>query len=224
MVGTALAAAWRVRQITASGHDFSRAENAIDWSSFSRTGIEFMAALAYSVPRQARQASIFCWFAVRKLQAKKQATRPGGGRGLDPQKPRPEDGGPAGADAGGIAMSLPHRLHSPLPRTYLLIALNTLLILACGPSVQRPTGLASEYEDAKDMFKRGKFDRALDFTDGLVSGSTPNKFTERACVLRAVIFTGLIQAYKDVSEAYSKGAENAKDPHYRSEFVRLRHD
>ena len=121
-------------------------------------------------------------------------------------------------------MSLPHRLHSSLPRTSLLIALNLLLISACGPSIQRPTGLASEYEDAKDMFKRGKFDRALDFTDGLVSGSTPNKFTERACVLRGVIFTGLIHAYKDVSDAYSKGAENAKDPHYRAEFVRLRHD
>jgi uncharacterized protein YjbJ (UPF0337 family) len=84
--------------------------------------------------------------------------------------------------------------------------------------------LAGEYEDAKEMFKRGKFDRSVDFTDGLVSGSTPNKFTDRACVLRAVIFTGLIRAYKNISDAYSKGAEGARDSHYRAEFVRLRHD
>jgi len=125
---------------------------------------------------------------------------------------------------GGIAMSLSHRLHSPLLRTYLLIVLNLLLIPACGPSIQRPTGLASEYEDAKEMFKRGKFDRSVDFTDGLVSGSTPNKFTDRACVLRAVIFTGLIHAYKSIADTYSKGAENSRDPRHSTEFVRLRHD
>jgi hypothetical protein len=106
----------------------------------------------------------------------------------------------------------------------ILVILNLLLILACGPTAQqRPTGLAGQYDDAKVMFKRGKFDRSLDFTDSLAA-SPPNPFTERARVLRAVIFTGLIHGYKYMADAYSKGVDNAKDPHYKAAFGRQRHD
>ncbi len=110
-------------------------------------------------------------------------------------------------------------------RTSILVILNLLLILACGPTAQqRPAGLAGQYDDAKVMFKRGKFDRSLDFTDSLAAASSPNEFTERARVLRVVVFTGLIHGYKYTADAYSKGIDNTKDPHYKAAFGRQRHD
>lgn len=121
-------------------------------------------------------------------------------------------------------MNPPYHLPFQFLRTCPLVILGMVLVLACGPTVERPTGLAGQYEDAKDMFKRGKFDRATEFTDSLVSDPTPNKFTERALLLRAVIFTGFIHAYKSVADAYMKGAENTKDPHHQAEFGRQRHD
>ncbi len=121
-------------------------------------------------------------------------------------------------------MSLPYRSAFKFSSACILITLNLLLISACGPTIQRPTGLAQEFEDAKEMFKRGKFDKSLDFSDDLVSGSTANKFTDRACVLRAVIFTGMVHAYKSLADAYTKGAEITRDPHHEAEFGRQRHD
>jgi hypothetical protein len=121
-------------------------------------------------------------------------------------------------------MSRPYRSSFKFSSASALVTLGLLLISACGPSVQRPTGLAQEFDDAKDMFKRGKFDKSLDFSDDLVSGSSSNKFTDRACVLRAVIFTGMVHAYKNMADAYSKGAENTKNPHYEADFGRQRHD
>ncbi len=74
------------------------------------------------------------------------------------------------------------------------------------------------------MFKRGRFDRAVEFTDHMASASPPNAFTERARVLRAVIFSGQVMAYKELAEAYGKGFENTKNPRFKAEFERLRHD
>jgi hypothetical protein len=90
--------------------------------------------------------------------------------------------------------------------------------------VPRPTGPAADYQNAKDMFKRGRFDRALEFTDGLASASPATKYTERAQVLRAVIFTGQVESYKELVDAYAKGADNAENTHYKAEYGRLRHD
>jgi len=97
-------------------------------------------------------------------------------------------------------------------------------MLACSPPVKRPTGPALEYDDAKDMFKRGRFERALEFTDGLASATPANAFTERACVLRAVIYTGFIQAHKQLADAYEKGVEQTKNPRFQGEYGRQRHD
>ena len=114
--------------------------------------------------------------------------------------------------------------HSPL-RFHLVVLLATLaLSLSCSAPVQRPTGPAADYQDAKDMFKRGRYDRALEFTDGLASAVPAANFTERAQVLRVVIFTGQVKSYKELVDAYSKGADKTKNPHFKAEYDRLRHD
>jgi hypothetical protein len=64
----------------------------------------------------------------------------------------------------------------------------------------------------------------LEFTDGLATASPVTSFTERARVLRAVIYTGQIKGYKELSEAYTKGSEESKNPHFKAEYGRLRHD
>jgi hypothetical protein len=74
------------------------------------------------------------------------------------------------------------------------------------------------------MFKRGRFDRALEFTDGLASAAPVTKFTERAQVLRVVIFTGQVKSYKELVDAYTKGADQTKNPHFKAEYERLHHD
>ncbi len=109
-------------------------------------------------------------------------------------------------------------------RRLLLTILSLLLILACTPTVERPKGLAGQFEDAKDMFKQGRFDRSLEFTDSLATASPPNKFTERARVLRAVIFSGEVKACRDLAEAYTRGVDSARDPHYKAAFGQQRHD
>jgi hypothetical protein len=98
------------------------------------------------------------------------------------------------------------------------------LILSCAPPVQRPTGPAGNYEDAKDMFKRGRFDRALEFTDSLATATPPNEFTERARVLRAVIYAGELESYKEMAETYGKGADETKNPSFKASYGSLRHD
>jgi hypothetical protein len=107
----------------------------------------------------------------------------------------------------------------------LVVLLATLaLTLSCSQPVPRPTGPVADYQDAKDMFKRGRFDRALEFTDGLASAVPVTKFTERAQVLRVVIFTGQVKSYKELVDAYTKGADKTKNPHFQAEYGRLRHD
>jgi hypothetical protein len=98
------------------------------------------------------------------------------------------------------------------------------LMVACAPPVKRPTGAAAEYEDTKDMFKRGRFDRALEFSDDLAAATPANAYTERACVLRAVVYTGYIKAHKELVDAYDKALEKTKNPRFQAEYGRQRHD
>jgi hypothetical protein len=81
-----------------------------------------------------------------------------------------------------------------------------------------------EYQDAKDMFKRGRFDRALESTDRLASASPATDYTERAQVLRMVIYTAQVKSYKELADAYTKGADAATSAHFKSEYDRLRRD
>jgi hypothetical protein len=116
--------------------------------------------------------------------------------------------------------------HSPLHvhRVLVVLLASLALTLCCSAPVPRPTGPAADYQDAKDMFKRNRFDRALEFTDGLASASPATKYTERAQVLRAVIFTGQVESYKELVDAYAKGADETKNTHFKAEYERLRHD
>ncbi len=114
---------------------------------------------------------------------------------------------------------------SPLQsrRAPILVIIN-LLLVACSPPVERPKGAAADFEDAKQVFKLGRYDRALELTDGMATVSPPSKFTDRARVLRAVIFTGRIKAYKSLAEAYTKGSDATKNPHFKAAFGQQRHD
>ena len=105
-----------------------------------------------------------------------------------------------------------------------LLLASLALVLSCSAPVPKPTGPAADYQDAKDMFKRNRFDRALEFTDGLASASPATKYTERAQVLRVVIFAGQVESYKELVEAYAKGADATKNTHFKAEYERLRHD
>lgn len=110
-------------------------------------------------------------------------------------------------------------------RRVLILALASLaLVLSCSAPVPKPIGPAADYQDAKDMFKRSRFDRALDFSEGLATATPATKYTERAQVLRVVIYTGQLQSCKELAEAYSKGADATKNAHFKAEYERLRHD
>jgi hypothetical protein len=106
----------------------------------------------------------------------------------------------------------------------LVLLISLALTLSCSPPIQRPIGPAADYQDAKDMFKRNRFDRALEFTDGLASASPPTKYTERARVLRVVVYTGQVKSYKELAEAYTKGTDKTENRQFRAEYGRLRHD
>jgi hypothetical protein len=95
---------------------------------------------------------------------------------------------------------------------------------ACSAPTPRPTGDAATYEDAKTMFKRGRFDRTLEFTEELAKERPPKEFTQRAQVLRLVAYAGLMQGYKDLAEGYGKGSETTKNPHFQTEYKRMRND
>ncbi len=106
--------------------------------------------------------------------------------------------------------------HSPL-RFHLVVLLAILaLSLSCSAPVPRPTGPAADYQDAKDMFKRNRFDRALEFSDGLANASPVTKFTERARVLRVVIFTGQVKSYKELVERLYKRSRQDQGPTLQS--------
>src|SRR5579863_7592056 len=103
---------------------------------------------------------------------------------------------------------------------HLLVCIPLVLIfmVSCGPTTQRPAGPAGEYSDATDLFAKGNFKRSIQFSEGLATATPPTAYTDRARVLRVVIFDGEVKAFKELSEAYSKGWEKAKVPSVRSDF------
>jgi len=122
-------------------------------------------------------------------------------------------------------MKIPHR-HMPSPSSCAPILLSCALavMIGCSAPVPRPTGVAYEYESAKDMFKRGRFDRAIEFSDGPAKASAPNLFTDRARVLQVVIYSGQVRAYKELVDAYRQGADATKNTRFKAEYERQRHD
>jgi hypothetical protein len=128
------------------------------------------------------------------------------------------------APSGGKQMNQANHSHLHFCRVLVVLLASLALTLSCSPPVERPTGPGGDYQDAKDMFKRNRFDRALEFTDGLASATPATKYSERAQVLRAVIFTGQVESFKELVDAYTKGADETKNTHFKAEYDRLRHD
>lgn len=118
-------------------------------------------------------------------------------------------------------------LHRSFPRrgrVWVPVFLMLVLGLACSAPVPRPTGVAYEFDSAKDMFKKGRFDKALDFTDGPANASPPNAFSQRALLLRVAILSGQVKGYKELVDAYRKGADATKNTRFKADYERLRHD
>jgi hypothetical protein len=94
-------------------------------------------------------------------------------------------------------------------RLWILSVLLTSFLMACSSSVSPPRGPGYDYQQAKLMFKQGNLDRVLSLTDSMASGGSTTPESLKARVLRAVIFSGRIDAYKDLADTYQKGSQIA---------------
>jgi hypothetical protein len=94
-------------------------------------------------------------------------------------------------------------------RLWILSVLLTSFLMACSSSVSPPRGPGYDYQQAKLMFKQGNLDRVLSLTDSMASGGSTTPEALKARVLRAVIFSGRIDSYKDLADTYQKGSQIA---------------
>jgi hypothetical protein len=109
-------------------------------------------------------------------------------------------------------------------RLFGLIVVAGGMLVSCGPTTNQPTGPTSAYDRAKEAFKGGQLDKALELTGKLARATPPADSTERARVLRAVIYTGEMKGARELAEAYSKGAEKSKNPQFQAAYRRLHND
>ena len=109
-------------------------------------------------------------------------------------------------------------------RVFGLMVVAGVVLVSCAPTTNQPVVEPSAYDRAKDAFKSCKLDKALELTDKLATATPPADSTDRARVLRAVIYTGELKGAMELAEAYSKGAEKAKNPRFQAEYRRLHHD
>ncbi len=110
------------------------------------------------------------------------------------------------------------------PRLWIPAVLLTALLTACSSSVSPTKKSASPYQQAKDMFKQGNLDRTLSLTGPLARADTNDPETLNARVLRAVIYSGQVEAYKELADIYRKGSRAAKNPQFIASFSRHRSD
>ncbi|MGO9271627.1 MAG: hypothetical protein ACLQOO_15415 [Terriglobia bacterium] len=101
---------------------------------------------------------------------------------------------------------------------FLVLMLVLLALAACSPPTPQLTGSAAVYQNAKEMFGRGRFDKAIEISEDLSAKSPADAYTDKARVLRVVILSGDLNAYKDAAEAYDKGAEATKNPHFQAAY------
>jgi len=113
---------------------------------------------------------------------------------------------------------------APYLRLLGLIVLAGIILISCGPTTNQPAASTSPYDRAKDAFKSGQIDKALELTNKLATATPPADSTERARVLRAVIYTGELKSANELAEAYSKGAEKAKNSQFQASYRRLHND
>ncbi len=117
-----------------------------------------------------------------------------------------------------------HSSRSPGFCAYTCMTLALILMAGCSPPVQKAVGPAAEYTLAKDYFAKGNLDRAIEHTESLSKGSPPNEYTDRARVLRAVIFSGQLKGYKELTDAYAKGLDETKNSLAKTAFAAQRRD
>ena len=111
-----------------------------------------------------------------------------------------------------------------LSRQFFVVISSLVLVGACSSPSPKLTGPARAYAEAEESFKKGNFDRAVELTDKSANSSPPDEFTERARVLRVIIFSGSVNAYQEMTDAYEKGSQAAKEPALKGEYRRLRQD
>jgi hypothetical protein len=97
-------------------------------------------------------------------------------------------------------------------------------LLGCSTPQPRLTGVAYEYDSAKDMLKKGKYDKALEFSEAPAKASPPNAFTLRAQVFQVVVYSGLIRGYGELADGYRKGSDTTRNAGFKAAFERQRND
>jgi hypothetical protein len=105
-----------------------------------------------------------------------------------------------------------------------VVAAGLMFVASCAPPVKQAVGPERDYLDATDLFKKSNFERALQYSDGLASSSPATPYTDRARVLRIVIFGSRVRAYTELADAYAKGIEATKNPRFKAEYERVRND
>jgi len=98
----------------------------------------------------------------------------------------------------------------------------SLFLIACSSSVSPPSGGGVDYQVAKVMFKQGNLDRVITLTDTMASAKSNSPEALEARVLRAVIFSSRIQAYKELADTYKKGSQAARNPQFVATYDRRR--
>jgi len=113
-------------------------------------------------------------------------------------------------------MFISFRSFPPSLRLSCLLAVAGVVLVSCGPTANKPAVQTSAYDRAKDAFKSGQLDQALDLTDKLATATPPENTTDRAQVLRAVIYTGELKGAMVLAKA--------KNPRFQTDYRRLHND
>jgi hypothetical protein len=74
---------------------------------------------------------------------------------------------------GGLVMCLTNRSFSVLLRLLGLVMLAGIVLVSCGPTANQSTAPTSPYDRAKDAFKGGNVEKALQSTDKLATTTPP---------------------------------------------------
>lgn len=136
----------------------------------------------------------------------------------------PAGAGVVQADRPGRHSTAAFRKRGYTAYTLLPFLIAIALVTSCSPPVEKPRGAAAIYDNAKQTFAKGHYDKALEVLDDLNDADPPNAYTDRARVLSAIILSGEVNGYKEVADAYAKGAEKTKDRNDKVEFSRQRTD
>lgn len=105
-----------------------------------------------------------------------------------------------------------------------LISLVIAALLGCSAPQPRLTGVAYEYDSAKDMLKKAKYDKALEFSEAPAKATPPNAFTFRAQVFQVAVYSGLIRGYGELADGYRKGSDTTRNAGFKAAFERQRND